>query len=161
MAKRVLMVITAARGGDLVGAARSAAAIARESGGGARMAWMRPLPPPRFDRHDRLVADPDQEMARLTAAALEQMAALAWEFGEVDVDRVVRFGRLATEVTIEAHAWRADLIGLAAPARPGPRHRFRAWYLGRAVSVPVVLLPVDRPDAGHRRRESVALPAFR
>ncbi|HEX5531679.1 MAG TPA: universal stress protein [Methylomirabilota bacterium] len=161
MAKRVLMVITPARGGDLVSAARSAAAMARESGGGVRMAWMRPLPPPRFDHHDRLLADTDREMARLTAAALEQMAALAWEFGEVDVEPVVRFGRLATELAIEAHAWSPDLIGLAAPARPGPRHRFRAWYLGRMVSVPVVLLPIDRPAAGPRRRESMALPAFR
>jgi hypothetical protein len=130
MAKRVLMVITPAHGGDLVSAARSAAAMARESGGGVRIAWMRPLPPPRFDRHARLVADTDREMARLTAAALEQMAALAWELGEVDVEPVVRFGRLATELAIETQGWGPDLIGLAAPARPGPRHRFRAWYLG-------------------------------
>lgn len=161
MAKRVLMVITPARAGDLVSAARSAAAVARESGGGVRMAWMRPLPPPRVDRYDRIVADVDREMARLTAAALDEMAALAWELGEIDVERVVRFGRLATELRIEAHAWRADLIGLAAPERPGPRHRFRAWYLARTVSIPVVLLPVDRADAGHRRRRSRPLPAFR
>jgi hypothetical protein len=100
-------------------------------------------------------------MARLTAAALDEMAALAWELGEIDVERVVRFGPLATELRIEAHAWRADLIGLAAPERPGPRHRFRAWYLARTVSIPVVLLPIDRADAGHRRRGSLALPAFR
>lgn len=161
MAKRILMVITPARAGDLVSAARSAAAVARESGGVVRMTWMRPLPAPRVDRYDRLVADTDREMARLTAAALEHMAALAWEFGEVEVERVVRFGRLATELAIEARAWGTDLIGLAAPERPGPRHRFRAWYLARAVSVPVVLLPIGRPDAGHRRRESMALPAFR
>jgi universal stress protein family protein len=128
MAKRILMVITPACAGDLVSAARSAAAVARESGGGVRMAWVRPLPAPRRDRHDRVVADADREMARLTAAALEEMAALAGELGEVDVERVVRFGRLATELLIETHAWRADLIGLAAPERPGPRHRVRAWY---------------------------------
>jgi len=161
MAERVLMVITPARAGDLVSAARSAAAVARESGGGVRMAWVRPLPAPRRDRHDRIVADADREMARLTAAALDEMAALAWEFGEVGVERVVRFGRLTTELRIEAHAWRADLIGLTAPARPGPRHRARAWYLARAVSIPVVLLPIDRTDTEHRRRASVALPAFR
>ncbi|HTI55966.1 MAG TPA: universal stress protein [Verrucomicrobiae bacterium] len=161
MAKRILMVITPACAGDLVSAARSAAAVARESGGGVRMAWVRPLPAPRRDRHDRVVADADREMARLTAAALEEMAALAGELGEVDVERVVRFGRLATELLIETHAWRADLIGLAAPERPGPRHRVRAWYLGRMVSIPVVLLPIDRGDTEPRRRASVALPAFR
>jgi hypothetical protein len=161
MAKRILMVITPACAGDLVSAARSAAAVARESGGGVRMAWVRPLPAPRRDRHDRVVADADREMARLTAAALEEMAALAGELGEVDVERVVRFGRLATELLIETHAWRADLIGLAAPERPGPRHRVRAWYLVRMVSIPVVLLPIDRGDTEPRRRASVALPAFR
>ena len=100
MARRVLMALTPAHAGDLVRAARSAAAAARESGGVVRMAWMRPLPAPRVDRYDRLVADTDREMACLTAAALEHMAALAWEFGEVEVERVVRFGRLATELAI-------------------------------------------------------------
>ena len=66
-----------------------------------------PLPPPRVDRYDRIVADVDREMVRLTAAALDEMAALAWELGEIDVERVVRFGRLATDLRIEAHAWRA------------------------------------------------------
>jgi len=161
MAKRVLMVITPAPAGDLVSAARSAAAVARESGGVVRMAWMQPLPAPRVDRYDRIVADLDRGMARLTAAALDEMAALAWEFTGVAVERVVRFGRLAAELLIEAHAWRPDLIGLAAPERPGPRHRFRAWHLARAVSIPVVLLPIDRADAGPRRGEPLALPAFR
>ncbi|MFI5376590.1 MAG: universal stress protein [Candidatus Rokuibacteriota bacterium] len=146
MAKRVLMVITPARAGALVSAARRAAAVARESGGGVRMAWMRPLPAPRVDRYDRIVADTDREMARLTAAAHEEMGALTWEFGEVDVEHVVRFGRLATELAIEAHAGRADLIGLAASERPGPRHRFRAWYLARAIDPGGA--PADRP-AGH------------
>lgn len=160
MAKRVLMVIAPARAGDLVSAARSAAAVARESGGVVRMAWMHPLPPPRVDGYDRVVADTDREMARLTTVALERMAALAWEFGEVDVERVVRFGRLTTELAIEAHGWSADLIGLAAPARPGLRPRLRAWHLARTVAVPVVLLPIPH-DAGNRHRESMVLPAFR
>jgi nucleotide-binding universal stress UspA family protein len=161
MAKRVLMVITPTRADALESAARSAAEVARESGGVVRMAWMHPLPPPRVDGYDRVVADTDQEMARLTAAALDRMTALAWEFGEVDVERVVRFGRLATELAIEAHDWGADLIGMAAPARPGLRPRLRAWYLARTVAMPVVLLPIPRHDAGNHHRESMILPAFR
>ena len=160
-AKRVLMVITPAGAPALESAARSAAAVARESGGVVRMAWMQPLPPPRVDRHDRVVADTDREMIRLTETALDRMRALTWDFGEVDVERVVRFGRLATELAVEAHAWGAGLIGLAAPARPGVRHHLRAWYLARTVMVPLVLLPIPRPDGGDHHRESMVLPAFR
>ena len=100
MAKRVLMVIAPAGTTALESAARSAAAVARESGGVVRMAWMQPLPPARVDRHDRVVADPDREMARLTEIARERMRALAWDFGEVDVERVVRFGRLSTDARV-------------------------------------------------------------
>jgi hypothetical protein len=152
------MVIAPGGAPALESAARSAAAVARESGGVVRMAWMQPLPLPRVDR---VVADTDREMVRLTEIALDRMRALTWDFGEVDVEPVVRFGRLATELAVEAHAWGADLIGLAAPARPTSRHYLRAWYLARMVTVPLVLLPIQRPDGGDRRRESMVLPAFR
>ena len=161
LAKRVLMVITPAVARALESAARSAAAVARESGGVVRMAWMQPLPPPRVDHHDRVVADTDREMVRLTEIAQDRMRALTWEFGEVEVEQVVRFGRLATELAVEAHAWGADLIGLAAPARPTYRHLLRAWHLAWRVPVPLVLLPIRRSDGGDRRRESIVLPAFR
>jgi len=161
MAKRTLMVITPEVTGDLRSAARSAAAGARASGGRVRMVFVRPIPPPRVDRYDRVVADPDAEMARLAGLAEVQMAALDAEFGDVPVESLVRFGRLAAELRLEAESFGADLIGLAAPARPGPRHRLRAWYLGVTLPVPVVLLPLVRDDAADRRHESVGLPAFR
>jgi nucleotide-binding universal stress UspA family protein len=161
LAKRVLMVITPAVAPALESAARNAAAVARESGGVVRMAWMQPLPPPRVDHHDRVVADTDREMVRLTEIAQDRMRALIWDFGEVEVEQVVRFGRLATELAVEAHAWDADLIGLAAPARPSLRHHLRAWYLARRVTVPLALLPIQRPGGEDRRRESIVLPAFR
>jgi hypothetical protein len=77
MAKRILMVVTPQTTGDLRSAARSAAVVARESGGQVRMVFVRPIPPPRMDGHDCVVADPDAEMARLTALAEDRMAALA------------------------------------------------------------------------------------
>jgi len=55
----------------------------------------------------------------------------------------------------------ADLIGLAAPARSGPRHQLRAWYLGVTLPAPVILLPLVPDDTADRRHESVGLPAFR
>jgi len=161
MAKRILMVITPETPGDLRSAARSAAVVARDTGGQIRIVFVHPIPPPRMDRHDRLVADPDAEMARLTALAEARMAALDPEFGDVPVESRVRFGRLAAELHIEAENFGADLIGLVAPTRPGPRHQLRAWYLGATLPAPVVLLPLDPDDAADRRRESVILPAFR
>jgi nucleotide-binding universal stress UspA family protein len=160
MAKRILMVITPQTPGDLRGAARSAV-VARDSRGQVRIVFVRPIPPPRMDRHDRLVADPDAEMARLAALAESRMAALDPEFGGVPVESRVRFGRLAAELRIEAENFGADLIGLATPTRPGPRHQLRAWYLGATLPAPVVLLPLVQDDAADRRRESVVLPAFR
>ena len=160
MAKRMLMVITEAAEADLTSAARSAAALARESGGLVRMVDVRPIPPRRVDHYDHVVADTDREMARLTDVADGRMVALAWEFTDVPVERVVRFGRLAAELAIEVQTFDADLVGLVAPTRPSLRDRLRAWYLGRSVPTPVVLLPLA-PPAGDRRDEAVVLPAFR
>jgi len=161
MAKRILMVITPETTGDLGRAARSAAVVARDSGGQVRMVFVRPIPPPRLDRYDRVVADPDAEMVRLAGLAEVRMAALGAEFGDVPVESLVRFGRLGAELRIEAATFGADLIGLAAPSRPGPRYQLRAWYLGFTLPAPVVLLPLTSDDAADRRRESVILPAFR
>ena len=161
MAKRILMVITPHASDDLRSAARSAAMVARDSGGQVRMVFVRPIPPARLDGHDRLVADADAEMARLAALAEARMAALDAEFGGVPVEALVRFGRLGAELRIEAENFGADLVGLAAPERPGLRHELRAWYLGSTLPAPVVLLPLVPDDAAERRRESVILPAFR
>ena len=78
------------------------------------------------------------------------------------VERVVRFGRLRDEVRIEAEAFAADLVALAAPLSPGPWHRALAWYLGRvalASKTPVVLLPVSAQGRERGPRDAVAMPA--
>lgn len=161
MAQRILMVITPRMAGDLRSAARDAAAVAREGGGLLRMITIRPIPPPRRDRYDRIIADEDREMARLAAAAEEQMAALHPELGDVPIERVVRFGRLSRELRVEAQAFGPDLIGLAAPGRPRLAHQLRGWYLGRRLSAPTVLLPFESDGTDDRRPETVVLPAFR
>jgi len=161
MAKRILMVITPGMADDLRSAALSAAAMARKSGGLLRIVAMRPIPPARVDRYDRIIADEDREMSRLAAAAEEQMAALHPELGDVPAERVVRFGRLSRELRIEARVFGADLIGLAAPGQPRLRHQLRAWSLGRTLPAPVVLLPFEPAGADDRRPETVVLPAFR
>jgi hypothetical protein len=161
MAKRILMVITPRMAGDLRSVALSAAARARRRPGRRPIVTVRPNPPARVERYDRIIADEDQEMARLAAAAEEQMEALHLELGDVPAERVVRFGRLSAALRIEAQVFGADLLGLAAPGRPRLRHQLRAWYLARTLPVPVVLLPVGSDGADDRRAVTVVLSALR
>ena len=78
-----------------------------------------------------MVANIDQEMMRIAGEGQDCLARLAAEITDVPVERVVRFGRLTEEVRIEAEAFAADLVALAAPLSPGLWHRALAWYLGR------------------------------
>jgi hypothetical protein len=113
------------------------------------------------DRHDRVVADADREMARMTAAALHRLRGLADALEGLDVELVVRFGRLSREVSIEAEVFGAHLVVLAAPARPRLRDHALAWYLGRVAlppGVPLGLLPTLPPAGRGAAREPVPLP---
>src|SRR5260370_1379054 len=82
----------------------------------------------RADTHDRIVSDTDREMARISADVGEYLAALARELDDVPVESMVRFGRLGTELSIEAEVFGADLIAMSGKPRPGLRDRLRAWY---------------------------------
>jgi nucleotide-binding universal stress UspA family protein len=164
MAKRILVPITPDAPADYVTAAFSAARIARTSGGIVRLVYISPLPPPRRDTQDRVVADTDREMERITAAALERLAALASEMDGVPVESVVRFGRLGAELALEAEVFGADLVALAAVPESRFRNRVRAWQLRRAAlasKAPVVLLPLPTAAAEARPGGAVALPALR
>jgi nucleotide-binding universal stress UspA family protein len=162
MAKRILLVVREGAHAARQSAALAAGRLARESGGAVRMMYVSPLPPARMDRHDRMVANIDQEMMRITGEGQDCLARLAAEIPDVPVERVVRFGRLKDEVRIEAEAFAADLVALAAPLSPGPWHRALAWYLGRvalASKTPVVLLPVSTQGPERGSRDAVAMPA--
>ena len=66
------------------------------------------------------------------------------------------------EVRIEAEAFAADLVALAAPLSPGLWHRTLAWYLGHvalASKTPVALLPVSAQGPERGPRDAVAMPA--
>lgn len=164
MAKRILVPIAPEAPADYALAAVSAARIARKTGGIVRLAYLRPLPPPRRDSDDRVVADTDREMARLADGAEAELAALTIEMDGVPVEVVIRFGRPAAELSIEAEVFRPDLIALAAPLPARFRGRFRAWQLRRAAvasKVPVVLLPLPVGGADAHSRRPVAMPALR
>ena len=162
MAKRILLVVREGAHAARVSAALSAGRLARESGGAIRMMYASPLPPPRMDRHDRMVASTDQEMMRITGEGEDCLVRLAAEIADVPVERVVRFGRLKDEVRVEAEAFGADLVALAAPLTPGLSHRALAWYLAHAAlasKTPVVLVPVIAHGPEQGSRDPVAMPA--
>ena len=162
MAKRILLVVREGAHAARVSAAVSAGRLARESGGTVRMMYASPLPPARMDRHDRMVANTDQEMMRITGEGQDCLALLAAEIADVPVERVVRFGRLKDEVRVEAEAFGADLVALAGPARPRPWHHALVWYLAHmalASKTPVVLLPATAEGTERGTRDAVAMPA--
>jgi nucleotide-binding universal stress UspA family protein len=160
MAKRVLMVMRAGARADHAPAARGAAALARKSGGTLRMVYIAPMPPPRVDTHDRIVSDTDREMARIGADVGEYLSALARELDDVPVESMVRFGRLGTELSIEAEVFGADLIAMSGKPRPGLRDRLRAWYLARVTlgsRIPLVRLPLPAAGSRGQREDALAL----
>jgi len=164
MPKRILIPITPGAPADCAPAALSSARIARTSGGMVRLVYISPLPPPRTDGQDRIVADTDREMARITDAALDRLTALASGMEGVPVESVVRFGRLRAELAVEAEVFDADLVALAAPTGSRLVDRFRAWRLQRAAlatKAPVVLLPLPSTDAAVGSGGTLALPALR
>jgi nucleotide-binding universal stress UspA family protein len=146
MAKRIMMVVTPDTGTDYARAALEVARAARPSSGRIRIVYVSPMPPPRVDRYDRIVADTDREMERIAAAAEERLRLMACYLDGVPVERVVRFGRLSSEMCIEAEAFGADLITLAAPQHPALGQRVLAWWLGRLATPSRVLLVLLAPS---------------
>ncbi|PYM44548.1 MAG: hypothetical protein DME16_20640 [Candidatus Rokuibacteriota bacterium] len=158
MGKRILMVMRGGARADHALAARAAAALARKSGGTIRMVYIAPLPTPRVDTHDRVVSDTDREMARISADVGERLAKLARELDDVPVESTIRFGRLGTELSIEAEVFGADLIAISAEPRPGLRDRLRAWYLARVTlgsRIPLVLLPLPAVGSSGQREDAL------
>ena len=77
MSARLLAIITP---GDEAGALASLAGlvtIARAAEAEVRLAYFRDLPAPRVDRHDRVVADTDAEMARIASVATGALGSAA------------------------------------------------------------------------------------
>ncbi|HTY79235.1 MAG TPA: universal stress protein [Candidatus Bathyarchaeia archaeon] len=162
--KRILVPITQGSTADHALTVINAARIARKSGGVVRLAYLAPLPSPRVDHHDRVVADTDREMARIAAGAREHLESLAAGMEGVPVEIVVRFGRPGRELAIEACAFEADLIALAAPTGPRLRGRIRAWQLRRmaqGLEIPLIVFPLPASGAGTRSGGALAAPAVR
>jgi len=129
---RLLAIITP---GDEAAALASLAGlvtVARAAEAEVRLAYFRDLPPPRVDRHDRMVADTDAEMTRIASVARRALGSAARVFDDVKMETVVRFGKPRREVPIEAEVYAPQIVVLFAAA--GLLSRLRGWALRRRLA---------------------------
>lgn len=146
---RLLAVITPGEEATALSSLTGLVTIARAAQSDVRLAYFREVPPPRVDRHDRLVADSDAEMARISSEATQALGAAARVFDDVRMETVVRFGRPRREATLEAEVYRPGLIVHISAAR-GWLMRLRGWALRRRLARRqparvLVLRPPARP----------------
>jgi hypothetical protein len=123
------------------------------------VACLRPLPAPRVDAHDRVVADTDQEMARITGQLTARFDTVARREPDVALDAVVRFGAAARELRVEVEAVAPDrVVFFEAPTAP-LASRVRGWRLRWRRpgwnAVPLVVIETPRPARGSALRPSV------
>ena len=117
--------------------------VARDQGSTVRLLRVMPVPERVVGPHGRTVAYADQEMERLTAQGLDELAVAESELAGVPVERVVRFGEAVEEILTEAEAFDADLIAMTTTSRsrlasaltPGVGERVQ-----RTAPAPVLLL---------------------
>jgi hypothetical protein len=143
------------------------AAIARAEDAAVRLAVLRRLPPPQVDRHDRVVAGLDAEMARVERAVAETLGAAARAYDGVALEVIVRFGAPGREALIETQAWAPDVAVLFDARRGDLVTRLRLWalrrHLARRHARVLVLETPRRPLDGElpHNHELVLRPATR
>jgi nucleotide-binding universal stress UspA family protein len=93
------------------------AALARGAGATVRLLRVFPVPERVIGPSGETLAYADQEMARLTAEGQDALALVEAQLEGIPVERVVRFGEAAEEIGLEAEAFDADLVTLAASRR--------------------------------------------
>jgi len=115
MAKRILTPIDSRELSETI--VPVVAALARGAGSTVRLLRVFPVPEHVTGPYGRTIAYVDQEMSRLTAEGLDQLAHVEAELEGIPVERVVRFGEPAEEIRLEAEAFNADLVALATTRR--------------------------------------------
>ena len=115
MAKRILTPIDGREQSEII--VPVVAALARGAGSTVRLLRVFPVPEQVIGPYGRTIAYVDQEMSRLTAEGLDQLAHVEAELEGIPVKRVVRFGEPAEEIRLEAEAFNADLVALATTRR--------------------------------------------
>jgi nucleotide-binding universal stress UspA family protein len=115
MAKRILTPIDGCEESTAI--VPVVAALARGAGSTVRLLKVFPVPERVMGSYGRTIAYVDQEMERLTAQGLDELAHVEAELEGIPVERVVRFGEPAEEIAHEAEAFNADLVTLAGNRR--------------------------------------------
>ena len=114
-AKRILVPLDGSESAEA--AASLAADLARGSGGGVRLLQVHSVPENRVSDTGRVVAYADQEMERVAAEGRDYLESVEARLAPVPAESVVRFGKPAREILVEAEAFDADLIVLTADRR--------------------------------------------
>jgi len=118
-------------------------AVARDTGATLRLLRVAPVPENVVSPQERVVAYADQEMARLTYEGDEDLQRVEALLPGVPVERVVRFGEAVDEILLEAEAFDADLVAMAAPRRGRLRAALApdvAERVAARAAVPVLVL---------------------
>ncbi len=113
MAKRILVPLDLGERAEFV--IPFAAALAKSGGATVRLLHVSPVPEARVTEDHRVVATADQEMERLLAKADDYLRMREMHFEGVPVESLVRFGRPAPEILVEAETFGADLITMTRP----------------------------------------------
>jgi nucleotide-binding universal stress UspA family protein len=125
--------------------------IARSSGATVRLLRVFPVPevitrPPDVPGvPGRVVAYADQQMALLTRQGLDALRTVEDQLDSAPVEAVVRFGDPGQEILLEADAFGADLVAVAATNRSRLRRALFpgvAEQVARRTSTPVLMLQV-------------------
>lgn len=120
MAKRILTPIEEGDRSDAI--VPIVGALAQGAGSSVRLVRVYSVPTEVVDSNGRVIAYSHQQMERLTADGLDELTRVQAQLTGIPVETVVRFGEPVEEILLEAEAFDADLIALAAP----PRGRVRA-----------------------------------
>lgn len=153
MSARLLAVITPGEEATALSSMVGLVTIARAAEAEVRLAYFRDLPRPRVDRHDRVVADTEAEMARIERTATEAFESSARVFDDVRAETVVRFGKPTREAGLEAEVYAPQIVVVFATAR-GLLARLRSWTLRRRLarrSESRVLVLAPTPPPAERR----------
>jgi hypothetical protein len=134
MNPRMLVVVFAGQEAAAIRGLPALLATARADHRQVRLAYFHPLPAPRVDRYDRVVADSDREMTRITETATGSLTATLRQLNLDPVDIVVRFGTPGREVVRETDVFTPDLVAFFTPPLAALLSRLRAWTLRRRVA---------------------------
>ena len=158
MNTRMLVVVFAGQEAAAIQGLPALLATARSDRRSVRLAYFRHLPAPRVDQHDRVVADCDREMARITETATSALTTALRQLSLDPVEIVVRFGAPGLEVLRETDVFTPDLVAFFTPPAFAGAMRLRVWALRRRVAHRQArLLLVETPPHTRRLETTPAL----